>query len=132
MRKNAIHNISNIDGISEYYTLNGEHDFLDEDGFPRIQNPESVKVYAKCLRNKLAKSFRANSQFRFYICVEGSNRPFNPIKNNAIPEPNQFVNRVCKDSARFTEVNQAVFQKYLEFLKTKNTRWLVDIEREVL
>lgn len=132
MRKNAIHNISNIDGISEYYTFNGNHDFLDEDGFPRVNNPNSDKVYAKCLRNKLTKTFGANSQFRFYICVNASNKPFNPINNETIPEPNKFVNKVCKGGSKFIEVNQAVFQKYLEFLKTKNTRWLVDLEREVI
>jgi hypothetical protein len=132
MRKNAIHNISNTDGISEYYTLNGNHDFLDEDGFPRVNNHNSDKVYAKCLRNKLTKTFGANSQFRFYICVNASNKPFNPISNETIPEPNKFVNKVCKGGSKFIEVNQAVFQKYLEFLKTKNTRWLVDLEREVI
>jgi hypothetical protein len=132
MRKNVIHNISNIDGITEYYTLKGQEDFLDEDGFPRINNPNSSKVYAKCIRNKLSKNFNGNNRFRFYITSKANNKPYNPIQNKAIPEAYEFVNSVCKGGIVFVEVNQTTFQKYIEFLKSKNTRWLLDIEREGL
>jgi hypothetical protein len=132
MRKNAIHNISNIDGISEYYTVLGQEDFVDDDGFPRIDSPESSKVYAKCIRNKLNKNFTGHNKFRFYIAVKANNKPYNPVNVKEIPEAYGFVNKVCKGGINFTEVNQNIFQKYIEFLKSKNTRWLLDIEREVI
>lgn len=132
MRKNAIHNISNIDGISEYYTVMGQQDFIDEDGFPRINSPESNNVYAKCIRNKLSKNFNGHNRFRFYIAVKANNKPYDPVNTKAIPEAYGFIDKVCKGGVNFTEVNQAIFQKYIEYLKSKNTRWLLDIEREAL
>jgi hypothetical protein len=132
MRKNNIHNISNCDGLREFYTLKDYQDFFDDDGFPRLNHEESEHVYAKCYRNKLPKSFKSNNQFRFFITVTSNNKPFNPISNSEIPEPNKFINNVCKSDIRFLEVNQIVFQKYLEFLKTKNIRWLKDLERDML
>lgn len=131
MRKNAVHKISNIDGISEYYTLLGNHDFIDEDGFPRITDPTSKNIFAKCLRNKMTKSFGSYNQFRFYIILSPDNKPFNPLPKETISDGNKFINKVCKDPVTFKEVNQTVFQKYLEFLKSKNTRWITDIEREL-
>lgn len=131
MRKKAVHNIQNIDGISEYYTILGSHSCLDEDGFPRIDDSSSKLVYAKCVRNKMTKHIGSSHQFRFYILLSPSNKPFNPLNKESISDGRKFINKVCKDDYSFREVNQTVFQKYLEFLKSKNTRWITDIEREL-
>lgn len=131
MRKNPVHNINKSDGISEYYTLLGNHSFLDEDGFPRLDNQSSKLVFAKCVRNKLNKTLGSSSQFRFYMLLSPSNKPYNPIPKEAISDGRKFIDKVCKDPFIFKEVNQIIFQKYLEFLKSKNTRWITDIERDL-
>jgi hypothetical protein len=41
-----------------------------------------------------------------------------------------FLDRVCRASGKFKDVNYKTFDLYVNFLKTKNVAWLHNAERE--
>lgn len=118
---------------SYYYTIMGKHDRLDESGKP-IKSILSNDVYAKAIKNRPSKNFQAvspldNISFKYYIKTYPNKKPFNPIleENNR----SSFIDRVCKTETMFTEVNKAIFDKYVNFLQSKNTQWLTEVYRDI-
>ncbi len=115
------------------YTVLGEEQFTDSDGFPRV-NIENDKVFAKAIKNKLGKKFNSDHQYRFYIKTDPNNNIHNPIqiyssiKNK---DNRSFLNKTCKSETVFTEVTQNIFNQYINFLKSKNTQWLDSAQREL-
>lgn len=118
-----------------YYTLKGREDFLDNEGNPRTNDPQSPHIVAKCIRNKKSKHFQQDIYYySFYIRSTPNDSLYNPIDNySAIQDKRQFefIDKVCKEKWTFKEVSRVTFKKYLEFLKTKQTSWLKDAERDL-
>lgn len=132
-----IHKIKNDTQESSYYTLIGNEDFLDQNGNPCRENLDDA-VCAKAVKNKLPKAFRSNSfnnetvGYSFYIKVLPNKVIYNPIQRYAIKGSKpSFIDSVCKDNIKFLEVNQMIFEKYMTFLRTKNTQWLTEAQREI-
>jgi hypothetical protein len=122
--------------LSEYYTLLGLEDHLDDDGYPKIDQ-DNNKGYAKKVKNKKSKSVSdRNVSFRFYIKMDPNNNIINPVllhseKNHNL-RTNSRLNQTCKETEQYKEVSESIFNKYLEFLKTKNSKWLNAAQRELL
>jgi len=121
---------------SMYYGLIGQEDFLDDNGNPRISSEDNPKVMAKAIPNKPSKHMvsTARMELRFYIRTKQNDIIFNPIQlasNVKDRETFGFINNTCKGGVQFKEVPQSVFDKYVTFLKTKNTRWLNAAQREL-
>lgn len=112
-----------------------EHDFLDDQGDPRITEENDDKIMAKAIPNKPSKHMtNTQMQYRFYVRTEQNNAIYNPVpiaSSVKDKKPFQFINSVCKNNMTFKEVSQSVFDKYLTFLKTKNIRWLNAAQREI-
>ena len=132
-----IHKIKNDTQESSYYTLIGNEDFLDNNGNPCKKNMDN-SVCAKAVKNKLPKAFRSNSfnndtiGYSFYIKVLPNKTIYNPIQLHSIKSSKpSFIDSVCKDNVKFLEVNQMIFEKYISFLRTKNTQWLTEAQREI-
>ena len=131
-----IHKIKDTNTESFYYTLSGYEDFLDDKGNPSKQSLDS-NVYAKAVKNKLPKAFQANTfnnmaGFSYYIKASPNKVLYNPIKvHSSNTTKPSFIDSVCKTDKAFIEVNQTIFDKYLTFLKTKNTQWLTEAQREI-
>lgn len=118
-----------------YYALKGCEDFLDNEGNPRIRDAQSRHIAAKCIRNKKSKHFQRDMYYySFYIRSTPNNTLYNPIENYSIIQNKRqfdFIDKVCKETWTFKEVTHTTFKKYLEFLKTKQTSWLKDAERDL-
>lgn len=121
---------------TEYYTLNGFQDYLDDNGYPKAKTDDH-QTYAKKVKSKKSKLVSdKNISFRFYIKTDPNNNIINPIvlfsDKNHDKRANTRLNKTCKQTEQYKEVSEYVFNQYLEFLKTKNSKWLNSAQREVL
>lgn len=107
----------------QFYTILGEHDFIDSSNKPQA-NTESSKV--------VAKSISKNGNNKFYIKIGTYGRIFNPIGLFSEGKNEKFIAKIGRKEFEFKEVNQKVFELYLNFLSTKNIAWLNNAEREMV
>jgi len=111
------------DTTYQFYTMLGEHDFIDSSNRPQVKK-ESSKV--------VAKSVSKNGNNKFYIKIGTYGRIFNPIGLFSEGKNEKFIAKIGKKEFEFKEVNQKVFDLYLNFLSTKNIAWLNNAEREMV
>ena len=114
----------NIIQENEYYTLSGLEDFQDDLNNPRIKNSEDTKILAK-------KIIRDNNHIKFSIKLGNNGKIYNPISIYGEEKKSNFLDRICRNSNKFKEVNSKAFDLYIKFLKTKNIAWLHNAEREM-
>lgn len=106
----------------DLYTFLGDHDYLDDDDFPRTDE-DSTKV--------LAKIRKGISNTKYFIKVGSHGQIFNPIGMYSEGKQNKFMSKIGKLEFAFREVNKNVFETYINFLKTKNIAWLNNAQREM-
>lgn len=117
------------------YTKIGYQDYLDDSGYPRLR-VENHNVYAKSIKDKKSKHLKEihNIDYSYYVLTDPNKNLYNPMDLLTI-EPKikkSFLNKVCKSELVFTQVPQTIFEKYLNFLKTENIKWLKEAQRELL
>jgi hypothetical protein len=118
---------------NKFYTLSGNESFCDDGGFPRMEI-ESEHTFAKAVKSKLSKSFGSDDlSYRFYIKTDPNKNILNPIETYSLKtkEKSSFINKTCKIETVFSEVAESVFNQYINFLKTNNTKWLNSAQREL-
>lgn len=118
---------------NKFYTLLGHESFCDDEGFPRSES-ENDQTFAKAIKSKVAKAFGSNNlSYRFYIKTDPNKNIINPIETHSIKtkEKSSFINKTCKIEAVFSEVTESIFNQYINFLKTSNTKWLNSAQREL-
>jgi len=108
-----------------YFTLMGSEDFQDKDFNPRTKE-ESQLTYAKSIY------VPDNNSTRYYVKLDSRGKLYNPIGTYQDKPSHQFINKICKESARYKDVSPKIFDMYLSFLKTKNESWLNNAEREMI
>ena len=113
---------SNDSEIAEYYTFADLGDFIDTDGNNRAKE-ENDSVVAK-------KTTRKNGSIKYTIRLGNDSKLCNPASIYDNKQDHTFLDRICRSNDRFKQVNLKVFNLYLQFLKTKNTAWLNNAERE--
>ena len=106
----------------EFYTLIGKHKFLDKDKNPRVENENE---------DTFAKKIIVNNNTKYYIKTGTYGKIYNPIGLFSEGTANKFMSKVGKKAWQFKEVNLKIFNMYINFLKTKNTAWLINAEREL-
>lgn len=104
-----------------YYTIFGSHDSVDDDGNPLCADKKDALAYIK----------KINQDDQYYIKVGTYGKIFNPIGLYSEGRQNKFLSKVGKNEYSFTRVNSKVFGMYVNFLRTKNTAWLNNAEREL-
>lgn len=109
---------------SKYYTIKGNEDFLDYENNPR-QREENVKTQAKAIS-------RSDGSIHYYIKITGDGKPYNPVDEYLNVKTSILLKTIGKSSAQFHEVNHKIFNMYISFLRTKNTSWLHNTEREMI
>lgn len=107
----------------QYYTILGDHDFLDNDSRPRA-NEENTKVVAKTITTD-------NKPTRYYIKVGTYGKIYNPIGLFSEGQNSKFLSKIGRKQFEFKEVNSKIFDLYINFLTTKNIAWLNNAEREL-
>lgn len=108
---------------NQYYTMLGDHDFIDSNNKPQAKSQT---------HNVVAKSITKNGSSKFYIKIGTYGRIFNPMGLFSEGKNEKFIAKIGKKEFEFKEVNQKVFDLYLNFLSTKNMAWLNNAERELV
>lgn len=106
----------------QYYTIFGQHSSFDDDGNPLCLDAKKSYAYKRINSESNAESY--------YIKVGLHGKIFNPMGLYSEGKENKFLSKIGKNEYSFTKVNQKVFDMYLNFLRTKNTAWLSNAERE--
>ena len=109
--------------LENYFTLMGQQDFLDDEANPRVKTDSSV-AYAKIVSNN-----EENTK-KFFIKTDHHAKLLNPMSIYE-DDKNKFMNQLGRQ-IKFKAVNQKVFDLYVTFLRTKNTVWLNNAEREMM
>lgn len=106
-----------------YYTIIGDHEFLDENNKPRVAE-ENNAVVAKSVETD-------NKPMRYYIKIGTYGKIYNPIGLYSEGHSAKFLSKIGRKQFEYKEVNQKIFDLYTNFLSTKNLAWLNNAEREL-
>jgi len=106
----------------EYYTVFGQHDYLDNYQFPRLEDGTG---------DVLAKSITIDNTTKHYLKLGSHGKIYNPIGMFSEGTSNKFLSKIGKKAWEFKSVSPRVFSLYIKFLKTKNIAWLRNAEREM-
>lgn len=122
---NYIHNpgVDKNSVVNEFYTLVGLEDFVDLNNNPRLNKETDDNIFAK-------KTVRADSSVRYSVRLSKDGKIYNPMSIYGQETNSTFLDRVCRASGKFKDVNYKTFDLYVNFLKTKNVAWLHNAERE--
>lgn len=105
-----------------YFTILGEHSSYDDEGNPLCKDKKKAYAY---------KRVNSVDNSETYFIKTGSHgKIFNPMGLYSEGKANKFLAKIGKTEYTFSKVNQKVFDMYLNFLRTKNTAWLNNAERE--
>lgn len=105
----------------KYYCLLGQHDNLDNEGYPIASSKDEALAFTKVV----------GSETQYFLKVGLYGKVYNPMGLYSEGKSNKFVAKIGKNEYNFTRVNQKVFDMYLNFLKSKNLAWLNNAEREM-
>lgn len=106
------------------YTIFGKHDHLDDNGNPILNNEESDMGFAKEVVTQTDR--------KFFVKQGDNGRLYNPI--GTLDEGTHSKHRHHTDIKRwrYRQVNWKIFTLYLAFLRTKNTAYHKNAEREII
>lgn len=105
----------------KYYTILGQHDSVDDDGYPLVETKDASIAFSKTTGN--------DTQYFLKVGLYG--KVYNPMGLYSEGKSNKFMAKIGKNEYNFTRVNSKVFDMYLNFLKSKNIAWLNNAEREL-
>ena len=105
----------------EYFTVSGLEDYLDINNNPRVTSLEDNKILAK-------KVTREDNSTKYSIKIDSNGKIYNPVSMYVDKE--SFLDKFCRGSEKFKEVNFKIFNMYIHFLRTKNLAWINNAERE--
>lgn len=114
---------TNSTNTEYYYCIFGEHDFIDNENNPRM-NRESPKT--------LAKYIDGETNGRYFIKTGTHGRIYNPMGMYSEGNESKFLAKIGKNEWSFKSVNKDIFDKYVNFLRTKNIAWLNNAERDMI
>lgn len=106
----------------EFFTLVGQHEYMDSDNNPRL-NTETP--------NACAKKVSTDQSIKYFIKTGLYGKIYDPIGLYSEGTGAKFLARAGKKAWEFKQVNSKVFDMYLTFLRTKNKAWLTNAEREI-
>lgn len=118
------------DSADAYYTYvdlfdqNDKSEYLDENSNIRVPE-DSKKVLARKIQ-------RDDGSIKYSIKLDSTARLFNPGSIFNTDKHSTFLDTVCRRSNKFKDVSEKTFSMYLKFLKTKNTAYLHNAEREMM
>lgn len=110
------------DKITEFFTLIGKHEYVDENHNPRASKETKEVCAKKVIGEKTTK---------FYIKTGLYGKIYDPIGLFSEGTGSKILTRSGKKAWEFKQVNSKVFDMYISFLRTKNKAWLNNAEREL-
>lgn len=118
---------------SRFYTTLQYQDFVDDNDNSR-SSTENSKVFAKAIKNGLSRDMtKSGGQFfKYYVRCSSNKTLYDPFPKYSTSDNKQsFIDKVCKSETSYREVTSSVFDKYLNYLKTENTQWLKNAQKEL-
>ena len=109
---------------SKYYTVIGQHDFVDDDNNPMLNDADENKLMAE-------KIVYTDGREGFYVRVGTYGKLYNPIGMYSEGRLKKYMAKFGKKEWTLKKVNPKVFQFYVSFLRTKNIAWFNNAEREM-
>lgn len=106
-----------------YYTILGEHDFIDINNHPRAEE-NNKNILAKVVYSETGLE-------KCYIKIGSHGKVYNPLGLYSEGKHSKFVSKTGKNEYNFKKVNRKIFDMYINFLSTKNLAWLNNAEREL-
>lgn len=103
----------------QFFTILGSHDYLDDLNRPRT-SVENKNTLAKIVNQKC------------YIKTGLYGKIYNPMGMFSEGKNEKFIAKIGKKAYEFKQVNQKIFDMYVNFLSTKNLAWLNNAERELI
>ena len=116
-------NPNKTETYEEYYCLIDNADYMDEDGFPRLEN-SSEKVMSKKIQKQDART-----QFAVRIGYDG--KLYDPLSVLSSKKNLSSLDRNSQ-GIKFKLVNETVFLFYNNYLTNKNIAWFNRAEREIM
>lgn len=113
---------NNTEQIDKFFGLLEDKDFIDSENNPRIET-DNNKVLAKI-------KYKPNGMPKYLVRIDESKKLFNPTLD--LPETKNIksLHSINALSLSFKEVNKKTFDLYLMFLRTSNSSWILNAERE--
>jgi hypothetical protein len=108
---------------NHFFTIFGEHDFIDEDGYPKTSE-KSKHIYAKKMKQ--------NGKTNFFVKASKQGKLYNPIGMFSEGNHKRINKLTGSNEYNFKRVNLRIFELYISFLKSRNLAWLNNAEREMI
>jgi len=106
-----------------YFCAEQDSEFIDENNNYRCSTDT----------NSVAKQTHLHNTVLYYVKVSNYGKLLDPYSQLSVSE--EFTHakkRLIKESYQFKTTNMIVFDMYKKYLQTKNTKWLLQAEREMI
>jgi hypothetical protein len=119
------HTKSTNDPIIEdkYYTIVKDYDFIDNENNPRVKNENDSRIMAK-------SKIRKDKSIKYLIRTNAIKQLYNPTTQLPENQKSELLKQDGGDVIQFKEVSKSSFDMYITFLRTMNTMWIRNAERE--
>lgn len=107
---------------SKFFTILGDHDFLDEHQNPRTKE-DTQKTLAKLI-------VREDNSKKYMIKVDHMNKPYNPLSIYGNKQAYKNMDKTRPEN-KFITVNEEAFSNYVKFLRTRILSWIYNTERSI-
>tara|TARA_R110000796_G_scaffold1193_3_gene4665 strand:+ start:1807 stop:2187 length:381 start_codon:yes stop_codon:yes gene_type:complete len=108
----------------DVFTISGKQTEKDSEGFPMLDEDQEDHHDAH------AKKITTGSRIKYYVKRGRYGKLYNPIGMYSEGTSKKQVRHAGRPEWEFKETNEDVFRKYINFLRTKNTAWLHNAERD--
>ena len=118
---------------SKFYTTLQYQEYADEEDNSRVKT-ENSNVFAKAIKNGLSRDMtkKGPQYYRYYIRCLPNKAIFDPFPKYSVSDNRQsFIDRICRPETSYREVSPSIFEKYLNYLKTENSQWLKNAQKEL-
>ena len=123
----------------DVFTISGKQTEKDSDGFPRLE--QDVELKQQDLQwvedqeqqdhyDAYAKRITLGKRVKYYVKRGRYGKLYNPIGMYSEGTAKKQMRHAGKPEWEFKETNETVFNKYINFLRTKNIAWLNNAERD--
>ncbi len=115
--------------VTEVYTFWGDHEFEDTMGFPKLSLQKNKDVFS--MQNAYAVKISKGNKTNYYVKRGKYGKLYNPIGLYSEGNVTKQNTRHGQSQWSLKTTSEKVFNYYINFLKTKNSAWLNNAEREV-
>jgi len=106
-----------------YFCSEPNSEFVDENNRYRCNGEE----------NSVAKITHLHSSIIHYVKISNYGKLLDPYSKLAVSDEfNHAKKKLIKETYQFKTTNRIVFDMYIKYLNTKNTKWLLQAEREMI